>query len=102
ALCDRLVAERDRSPVLLTSDGEDSYTAACRAGYERWCEQHGKAPTTVRGSKDLDETRTLVRAMLTAPGRPDAVIGLEDYHAPILAAEAQRRSEEHTSELQSR
>lgn len=90
ALCDRLVAERDRSPVLLTSDGEDSYTAACRAGYERWCEQHGKAPTTVRGSKDLDETRTLVRAMLTAPGRPDAVIGLEDYHAPILAEEAQR------------
>lgn len=90
ALCNHLIAERERSPVLLTSDGDDSYTAACRAGYQRWCERQGKRPVVVRGSKDLDETRAVVRAMLTAPGRPDAVVGLEDYHGSILAEEAQR------------
>ncbi|WP_168211636.1 LacI family DNA-binding transcriptional regulator [Ruania zhangjianzhongii] len=90
AICDHLSGDRDRAPVLLTSDGDDAYTAACRAVYEAWCRAHGREPVVVRGTKDLDETRSVVRDLLASTDHPDAVIGLEDYHAPILAEEAHR------------
>lgn len=90
ALCEHLCPDRDRAPVLLTSDGDDAYTASCSAVYEAWCRARGRQPVVLRASKDLDETRSVVRALLAGVDRPDAVLGLEDYHAPILVEEAHR------------
>lgn len=90
AMCEHLAGDGDRSPVLLTSNGEDSYTEQCRAAYEQWCRTQRKPAVVIRGSKDLAETRNMVRAALAEPHAPDAIFGLEDYHAPILVAEADR------------
>ena len=90
ALCEHLSSDSGHAPVLLTSDGDDAYTASCRAVYEAWCRARGRQPVVARGTKNLDETRGVVRALLAGSDRPDAVIGLEDYHAPILAEEARR------------
>lgn len=90
AMCERLSVDTDRSPVLLVSDGDDSYTARSKGAYERWCQEQGKPAVVLSGSKDLNETRAVVRATLGGSAPPSAIFGLEDYHATILVEEAQR------------
>ncbi|WP_051581293.1 LacI family DNA-binding transcriptional regulator [Pseudonocardia acaciae] len=87
-MCDHLRGDRHRSPVLLASDGEDSYTDACAAAYARWCARTGATPRIVRAGHTDDDACSCVRGLLRAPDRPDAIFGIEDLHLPALRREA--------------
>lgn len=83
-MCDHLGASGSRTPALLASDGDDSYTHACCAAYERWCEGRGRAPRIVHVDHSSEDAATTVRDLLDGRGRPDAVFGLEDHHLELL------------------
>lgn len=79
---------RDEAPVLLTSDGDDSYTAGCQQAYELWCGRRGVVPEVIRGTRDAAGTSAIVRERLRHDP-PGAIVGLEDDHAGILTEEAE-------------
>lgn len=90
-MCARLRADGEarEAPVLVTSDGADSYTARCVAAYVTWCEDSGLAAEVLRCPRDLAGAAQVVRRRLSHDP-PRAMFGLEDHHAQILADEAVR------------
>ena len=92
SMCDRLAAAGDRSPALLTSDGNDSYTAQCLTAYRRWCKARGKTELVIQAPQDMAETRSIVSSLLNKTSPPDEIFGLEDYHATTLVEEVQKSS----------
>jgi DNA-binding LacI/PurR family transcriptional regulator len=87
-ICDHLFLGGERSPALLASDGQDSYTHACVSAYSRWCGVNGITPRVVRTGHTDDAAAAGVRELLSSPDRPDAVFGLEDFHLQALQAAA--------------
>jgi DNA-binding LacI/PurR family transcriptional regulator len=85
-MCDHLISEADRSPVLLTSDGADSYTRACVTAYKRWCTARRKQPQILRAGQSPAAATAAVREFLRT-STPDAIFGLEDFHLEVLQAE---------------
>lgn len=91
SMCDSLAAlhiEDRRAPVMLASDGHDSYTAACAAAYRRWCTKRRLEPTILRAAPESAQAAEAVGRALSSAQHPAAIFGLEDDHAPILVEEA--------------
>lgn len=86
-MCDYLASTGDRTPALLTSDGADSYTQTCVTAYERWCKTNRKQAQVLRAGHDPAAAAALLRRVLRMHGRPDAIVGLEDFHLDVLQAE---------------
>ncbi|MGW4107781.1 LacI family DNA-binding transcriptional regulator [Streptomyces sp. NPDC004976] len=74
---------------LLSGPEPDAYTQDCERLYRQWCVTAGQGPLVETPTATEDPVEAALR-MLSAPGRPDAVHGLNETYGQALVVAARR------------
>ncbi|GHD87115.1 LacI family DNA-binding transcriptional regulator [Streptomyces naganishii] len=74
---------------LLSGPEPDAYTQDCERLYRQWCAETGQTPVVETPTASEDPVDAALR-LLSAPGRPDAVHGLNETYGQALIVAARR------------